>query len=84
MRRGEIINLTWSKVNLKNRLIMLEAKNTKDREARNVPICNALYEILNSIPKAIHNDHVFLYREKPIRDIRAALRRACDSKLTFK
>lgn len=77
MRRGEILNLTWDKVDLKKRVIRLEAKDTKDREARQIPICEALYIVLNSIPKAIHDDHVFLYRGKPIRDIRIVLRRAC-------
>jgi integrase len=76
MRRGEILNLTWDKVDLKNRVIRLESKDTKDKEPRRIPICNALYAILNSIPRAIHNNHVFLYRGKPIRDLRQAMRRA--------
>jgi len=76
MRRGEILNLTWDKVDLKNRVIRLESTDTKDREPRRVPICNALYAILNAIPRAIHDSHVFLYRGKPIRDLRAAMRRA--------
>ncbi|HQA83622.1 MAG TPA: hypothetical protein PKY80_09595 [Syntrophales bacterium] len=33
--------------------------------------------MLRGIPRAIHDDHVFLYRGKPIRDIRSALTRAC-------
>jgi integrase len=76
MRRGEILNLTWDKVDLKNRVIRLESTDTKDREPRRVPICNVLYEILRNIPRAIHDSHVFLYRGKPIRDLRAALKRA--------
>jgi len=76
MRRGEILNLTWDKVDLKNRVIRLESKDTKDKEPRRIPICNALYAILNAIPRAIHDNHVFLYRGKPIRDLRQAMRRA--------
>ena len=85
MRRGEILNLTWDKVDLKNRVIRLEAKDTKDREKRTTPICDDLYSILNNIPKAIHNDHVFLYKGKPIkRDIRTGLKRACrDAKISY-
>lgn len=76
MRRGEILNLTWDKVDLKNRVIRLESTDTKDREPRRVPICNALFDVLRATPRAIHDSHVFLYRGKPIRDLRAALRRA--------
>ena len=77
MRKGEVIKLTWNKVNLKNRVIKLDAADTKDREKRTIPICDALYEILVSIPRAIHDDHVFLFKGKPIKDFRTALRRAC-------
>ncbi len=77
MRKGEIINLTWDKVDLKDRMIKLDAADTKDREAREVPICDALYNILKDIPKAIHDNHVFLFKGKPVNDFRTALRTAC-------
>jgi len=77
MRKGEVLNLTWSHIDMKNRIIKLEASETKDREARKIPICDGLYDILLSIPKAIHDDHVFLFKGKPIKDFRTALRRAC-------
>ncbi|MCX5834027.1 MAG: site-specific integrase [Deltaproteobacteria bacterium] len=77
MRRGEILSLTWDKVDLKNRLIKLNAQDTKDGEPRKIPICDELYLILRSIPMPIHDDHVFLYRGKPVKDIRTALARSC-------
>lgn len=77
MRKGEILNLTWNKVDLKNRLISLEAMDTKDKEPRNIPICDELYETLNTIPRAIHDLHVFLYKGKPVEDIRTGLKKAC-------
>ena len=49
----------------------------KDREKLTIPICDALYNILVSIPKAIHDDHIFLFKGKPIKDIRTAFKRAC-------
>jgi len=78
MRRGEILFLTWPKVDMRNRAIRLEARDTKDGEARMIPICDELYEVLRIIPRAIHDDHVFLYRGKPVRDIRAGLKEACE------
>lgn len=78
MRRGEILNLTWDKVDLKTRTIQLEIEDTKDREKRTAPICGELYRILSSIPRAIHDNHVFLYKGKPIKkDIRTGLKGAC-------
>jgi integrase len=77
MRKGEVINLTWDKVDMKSHVIRLDAADTKDREARQVPICNELYNIMKEIPRAIHDDHVFLFKGKPIKDIRTALTRAC-------
>jgi integrase len=77
MRKGEVLNLTWSHIDMKSRIIKLEASETKDREARKIPICDGLYDILVSIPKAIHDDHVFLFKGKPIKDFRTVLRRAC-------
>jgi integrase len=84
MRRGEILSLTWPKVDLKNRFIRLEAADTKDRQPRIVPICNELYDILKTIPKALHDEHVFLYNGKPVRDIRTGLKKACkDSGISY-
>jgi len=77
MRKGEIVNLTWDKVHLKKRIIKLTAQDTKDREAREIPICDALYKILKAIPEDIRDNHVFLFKGKPIKDIRTALENAC-------
>jgi integrase len=77
MRQGEIFGLTWKKVDLKNRLIRLEAEDTKDNESRNIPICEELHQILKEIPRSIHDDHVFLYKGKPVKDIRGSLKKVC-------
>lgn len=77
------MNLTWDKVDMKNRIIKLNASDTKDKKARSIPICSTLYDILKEIP-AIHDDHVFLFKEKPVKDIRTALTRACrDAGITY-
>ena len=53
-----------------------------DKEPRNIPICDELYKVLTKdlgyIRKAEDDNHVFLYNGKPIRDIRTALRKACN------
>lgn len=77
MREGEILSLTWDKVDLKDRMIRLEASDTKDREKREIPICNDLLHVLKSLPRALHDQHVFLYKGKPISDLRSGLKIAC-------
>jgi integrase len=76
MRKGEILSLTWDRVDLKKKVILLDAEDTKDNEPRRVPICGELMKVLESIPRPIHTDHVFLYRGKPIRDIRTSFKTA--------
>ncbi len=83
MRRGEIMNLTWDRVDLANRMIRLEVEDTKDREARNIPICDELYQVLKSLPNRIQkagtSNRVFQYKGKPIKgDIRDSLKDACE------
>lgn len=83
MRRGEILNLTWDKVDFANRMIRLEAGDTKDDEARNIPICDELFKILVSMPNRIqgtgNDNHVFQYKGGKIKgDIRASLKKACE------
>jgi len=53
MRKGEIIGLTWNRVNLKTRMIELEPQDTKDKESQNIPICDELYEMLVNMPDKI-------------------------------
>lgn len=77
MRRGEILSLRWPQVDMENRLINLEATQTKDREARVIPICQDLYDVLKGIPRAVDDNHVILYSGRPLVDPRGSLRKAC-------
>ena len=38
MRKGEIINLTWDKVHLKERFIELEAEDVKEGKEKTIPL----------------------------------------------
>lgn len=82
MREGEILNLTWDKVSLDSRLISLEAADTKDNEPRDIPMSDEVYEILadkkSRIRSAEEDGHVFLFKNKPIKNVRKALRNACE------
>ncbi len=84
MRLREVLTLMWDRVSLKERMIRLEAKVTKDREPRLIPICDSLYKILKEIKKPGHDNHMFLYYGRagkmpgrPLKCIRRSLKYAC-------
>jgi integrase len=77
MRRGEILSLTWDKVDLKGRMIRLESADTKEGLSKKVPISKTLKNILEKLPIGLHNDYVFLFRGKQFKDIREGLMRGC-------
>ena len=81
MRRSEITGLTWDRVDLRNRVIHLRAEDTKTKEARDIPICPELHQILIELGGRLRvagdDSHVFTYKGKPIRDVRRAIRDAC-------
>lgn len=77
MRQGEILPLTWDKVDMKGRVINLYPEDTKDREARKIPINNVLYDELSRIIRAIHIPNVFLYKGGTLKDIRGSIKAAC-------
>jgi hypothetical protein len=63
-------------------MIHLEAKDTKDTEARNIPICDELFQHLVPMPNRVQGtgqeSHVFQYNGKPVKSIAKALKKACE------
>nr|WP_282561198.1 site-specific integrase [Providencia rettgeri] len=57
MRKGEILSLTWSNVNLKRKVASVTADNAKSGRGRAVPLNDDAITILNSIEK--NSEHVF-------------------------
>ena len=51
MRKSEILHLTWSRVDLENRLILLD--KTKNGERREIPINETLYNALSGLARHI-------------------------------
>jgi len=80
MRKGEILKLTWDKIDMNEQIISLQAADTKDREARDIPICDPLFKILQNMPNRIQeaggSNHVFQWRGQLVDDIRTGLRKA--------
>jgi integrase len=59
MRRGELLNLRWKDVDLKNGLILLE--KTKNQERREIPMNEALKELFRRLftQRRLDTDYVF-------------------------
>ena len=51
MRRSEILNLTWDRVDLGRRAIVLKARDTKNRESRVVPVAGLAFAFSTTFRK---------------------------------
>jgi len=77
MRRGEILKLTWDKVDLVNRMIRLKPSDTKEKKSKNVPTSKTLRTILMQIPGRGDNSSVFQYKGSAISNIRTGFIAGC-------
>jgi integrase len=82
MRRGELLKLTWDRVDLKAGMIRLRPENTKTQEGRIIPLTKELTQMLQEFRICITKDgqrvpQVFTYGGKPSGSIRRAFETAC-------
>jgi integrase len=77
MRRSEILGLRWDQVDTRQKVISLEAADTKTREKREIPLTEMLVNLLLKTPRTVGSPHVFNYKGKRVRNIKTAFRKAC-------
>jgi integrase len=83
-RKGEILGIQWSQVDLIERVVRLEAGATKNDEPRLIPLAPALYEVLK-LQRSIRDQKypacpwVFFRDGKRILDFRRAWDDACEA-----
>jgi integrase len=79
MRLGEILGLTWKRVNMKEGFLDLEPENTKTSEPRRFYFDDVLWAIFQKANKVrqIEHNFVFTYHGRPIRNIRKGFTNAC-------
>jgi len=65
MRRGEILGLTWDRVDMKHRII--QVTGTKTGKNRTIPINDPLLEALRRLPRHLGPDYVFWNHETETR-----------------
>ncbi len=77
-RLGEILNLTWDRVDLQRGFITSRAIDTKTKKPRQVPLTPAVRSVLSELAKIrrLNTNHVFLYEELPITSVKTAFKRA--------
>lgn len=77
-RYGEIVNLTWDRVDLKGGFIALRVQDTKNKKPRKVPLTPALTALLRDLYKVryLGQDRVFLRGGDSIQSIRTAFDKA--------
>lgn len=69
MRKGEILNLQWSALDLVNGLIRIE--KTKNNEGRIIPISGRLYDTLIAMGPKVGKQYIFAHENgKQYRDIK--------------
>ena len=68
MRQGEILKLTWDKVDLERNFIRLPGTDTKTGFKRRIPIHPRVREMLINLPRGLHTNRVFLSKGKPVKN----------------
>jgi len=76
-RKGELLNLEWSDIDMRRKEFTL--RRTKNGELRIVPMTPAVYQVFTELWKErrLDTNRVFLYKNKPISRIGTAFKAAC-------
>ena len=71
-RFGEIVNMTWDRVDLQRGFITLRGIDTKTKKPRRVPLTPDVKVALQELAKIRHlnTNYVFLYDGKPVKGIK--------------
>jgi integrase len=77
MRQGEILNLTWGQVDLKDGFIKLAPEHTKTNEGRLVPLHPEVVDMLKAMTRGLPQAPVFTYQGRSVTWIRKAFLTAC-------
>ena len=76
-RRGELLRLEWSDVDMHLREFTL--RHTKNGETRAVPMSPEVYRVFTELwqERRLDTQRVFLYKGMPMRDVKTAYDKAC-------
>lgn len=71
LRQANVLGLTWSRVDIKRKVVWVEAEDTKADAAISVPLSKEAIHVLET-QKDQHPEFVFTFRGKPIKEIKTA------------
>jgi integrase len=79
LRKGEILHLRWSQLDLREGTIRLAPQDTKGGEHRTVYLTSRTLQALKALPRRLATEHVFVnpLTGKPWQETRKMFRRAC-------
>jgi integrase len=77
MRRGEILKLTWDKVDLQEGFLHLQPEDCKTDEGRDIPLTAELVAMLKAVPRGLPGIRVFTRDGEPINCVREGFESAC-------
>ncbi len=78
-RKGEGVKLEWRDVDLAGRVVRLRIENSKNKEARILPLTGRLFEIIEErkIERRLDCPSVFHLKGRPIKEFRKTWKAAC-------
>ena len=79
-RLGELVSLTWDRVDLHRGIITLRSVDTKTKKPRQIPLTLPVRQALAELSKVreLGHRHVFVYQRLPVREVRTAFKTACN------
>lgn len=87
LRQANVLGLTWNQVNIKNRLVWVDAVDAKGKKAITVPLSKRATALLRLLNRTKKNEYVFLFNDKPVKSVKTAwnkaLKRAGIDNFTF-
>jgi integrase len=69
--------LKWDQIDFQEKVITLEADDTKTQEKREIPLDDVLVRVLKGIPRTLGTPNVFTYRGKRLGEIKEGFWTAC-------
>jgi|SRR5579871_2421051 len=81
LRKGEILDLRWEQLDLREGVIRLAPQDTKGGEHRAVYLTKRTLDAINRLPRRLHAEHVFVNPEtgEAWVEVRRMFQRACEA-----
>jgi integrase len=76
LRQSNVLKLAWDRVDVKRRLVWIEAEDMKGGTAIGIPLSTGALRVLQA-QTGKHPEFVFTYQKRPIKEIKTAFIAAC-------